>query len=240
MAEKHPYSIYSLGDRALTIDFGNRIDLTIHEEVMARYQDWTSNPIPGALELVPAYSSITVFYQVPAPVKISEGQTVFEWIKANIEDRMKQEAGHFRKEKQGHRIPVCYDPVLVPELIQHARTCGISPEELIALHTAKIYTVYMLGFLPGFPYMGEVDKKIVLPRKSSPVPVPAGAVGIAGKQTGIYPFHSQGGWFLIGQTPIQMFDANSDDPTFLKAGDQVTFFPISLSEYRAWKEDADK
>ncbi|HRG93456.1 MAG TPA: 5-oxoprolinase subunit PxpB [Chitinophagaceae bacterium] len=240
MAEKHPYSIYSLGDRALTIDFGNRIDLAIHEEVMARYLDWTSNPIPGALELVPAYSSITVFYQVPAPVKISEGQTVFEWIKANIEDRMKQEAGHFRKEKQGHRIPVCYDPVLVPELIQHARTCGISPEELIALHTAKIYTVYMLGFLPGFPYMGEVNEKIALPRKASPVQVPAGAVGIAGKQTGIYPFHSQGGWCLIGQTPIQMFDANSDDPTFLKAGDQVTFFPISLSEYRAWKEDADK
>jgi inhibitor of KinA len=77
MAEKHPYSIYSLGDRALTIDFGNRIDLAIHEEVMARYLDWTTNPIPGALELVPAYSSITVFYQVPAPVKISEGQTVF-------------------------------------------------------------------------------------------------------------------------------------------------------------------
>lgn len=240
MAEKLPYSIYSLGDRALTIDFGNRIDLDIHEELMARYQDWTTNPIPGVLELVPAYSSITVFYQVPAPVKISEGQTVFEWIKANIEDRMKQEAGHFRKEKQGHRIPVCYDPVLVPELIQHARTCGISPEELIALHTAKIYTVYMLGFLPGFPYMGEVDEKIVLPRKSSPVPVPAGAVGIAGKQTGIYPFHSQGGWCLIGQTPIQMFDAKSDNPTFLKAGDQVKFFPISLSEYRARKEDADK
>lgn len=240
MAEKLPYSIYSLGDRALTIDFGNRIDLDIHEEVMARYQDWTTNPIPGALELVPAYSSITVYYQVPAPVTISTGQTVFEWMKTNIEDRMMQESGHYSKQKQLHRIPVCYDPVLVPELVQHASHCGISPEELIALHTAKIYTVYMLGFLPGFPYMGEVNKKIALPRKASPVPVPAGAVGIAGKQTGIYPLHSQGGWCLIGQTPIQLFNANLANPTFLKAGDQVEFFPISLTEYRAWKEDAGK
>jgi inhibitor of KinA len=240
MAEKLPYLIYSLGDRALTIDFGNRIDLAIHEEVMARYHDWTTNPIQGALELVPAYSSITVYYQVPAPVIISTGQTVFEWMKTNIENRMKQGIGHYRKEKQLHRIPVCYDPVLVPELIQHARTCGISPEELIALHTAKIYTVYMLGFLPGFPYMGEVNEKIALPRKASPVQVPAGAVGIAGKQTGIYPLHSQGGWCLIGQTPIQLFNANLETPVFLKAGDQVAFYPISLPEYLAWKEDAGK
>lgn len=240
MAEKLPYSIYSLGDRALTIDFGNRIDLAIHEEVMARYQDWTSNPISGALELVPAYSSITVYYQVPGPVTIPGGQTVFEWMKTNIEDRMNQEAGHYRKEKQLHRIPVCYDPVLVPELIQHADSCGIRPDKLIALHTEKIYNVYMLGFLPGFPYMGEVNEKIALPRKASPVPVPAGAVGIAGKQTGIYPLHSQGGWCLIGQTPIQMFDANLDNPTFLKAGDQVEFYPISITEYRAWKEGAGK
>ena len=232
--------IFPLGDQALTIDFGNRIDLAIHEEVLARYQDWKANPIPGALELVPAYSSITVYYQVPAPVKIPAGQTIFEWMKASIEERMKQGIGQYASEKKLHRIPVCYDPALVPELIQHAHYCRLQPEALVALHTEKIYNIYMLGFLPGFPYMGEVDEQIALPRKASPVPVPAGAVGIAGRQTGIYPLSSQGGWSLIGQTPVKLFDTSLDTPTFLKAGDQVQFYSISLSEYKAWKEDADQ
>lgn len=238
MAETLPYLIFPLGDQALTIDFDNRIDLAIHEEVMTRYQDWNANPIPGVLELVPAYSSITVYYQVPAPVRIPVGQTVFEWMKARIEQRMKIPARPSVAEKKLHRIPVCYDPVLIPELIHHAHYCQLQPEEMVALHTARIYTIYMLGFLPGFPYMGEVDDQIALPRKVSPVPVPAGAVGIAGRQTGIYPLSSQGGWTLIGQTPVKLFDTSLDTPTFLKAGDQVQFYSISLKEYRAWKEGA--
>lgn len=238
MAELLPYNIFPLGDQALTIDFGNRIDLSVHEEVMDRYHDWSTNPIPGASELVPAYSSITIYYQLPAPVKIPAGQTVFEWMKAAVEQRMKKGISQYMGEKKLHRIPVCYDPVLIPELIHHAHYCQLPPEELVALHTARIYTIYMLGFLPGFPYMGEVDDQIALPRKASPVPVPAGAVGIAGKQTGIYPLSSQGGWSLIGQTPIKLFDSGLETPTFLKAGDQVQFYSISLKEYRAWKEGA--
>jgi len=240
MAATVPYQIFPLGDQALTIDFGNRIDPLIHTEVMARYHDWKANPIPGTLELVPAYSSVTIYYQLPAGVKIPPAQTLFEWMKANVEISMKRSVHWSDTGKQLHRIPVCYDPLLVPELIRHAEHCRLQTETLISLHTERIYTVYMLGFLPGFPYMGEVNEKIALPRKPAPVPVPAGAVGIAGKQTGIYPLRSQGGWCLIGITPLQLFDTSKEMPALFQPGDQVQFYSISLPEYRAMKEGAGK
>lgn len=225
------YHIFPLGDTAITIDFGNRIDEQVNEEVIRIFNNWKQYPLEGVVEIVPAYSSLTVYYD---PVKIMRHPAhapAFEWIKQQVHQRLQQslpasEAGH-----QTIRIPVCYDKELAPDLLAFAATKKITTDELISLHTTNMYRVYMLGFLPGFSYMGEVDEKIAAPRKSQPVHVAAGSVGIAGRQTGIYPMESPGGWQIIGRTPLQLFDSDKEQPTLLKMGDHVQFYSISIQEY---------
>jgi inhibitor of KinA len=129
-------------------------------------------------------------------------------------------------------IPVCYDAVLHNNLVDITKVTGLSAAEIIQLHSSRNYYVYMLGFLPGFAYMGEVDERIALPRKPNPVNVTAGSVAIAGKQTGIYPLDSFGGWNVLGHTPVKIFNQFDTEPCFLKAGQEVKFRPIPLKEYR--------
>jgi inhibitor of KinA len=128
-------------------------------------------------------------------------------------------------------IPVCYDPEFGPDLENLAREKNITTEDVIRIHTSKPYRVFMLGFLPGFAYMGEVDERISMSRKNQPVPVAAGSVGIAGKQTGIYPLLSPGGWQIIGRTPVHLFNKEKEQTTLLKAGDRVQFIPVSKNEF---------
>lgn len=130
-------------------------------------------------------------------------------------------------------IPVCYDQALHNDLAAMAQQTNLPVEEIIALHSAATYHIYMLGFLPGFAYMGRVNEQIALPRKAAPVPVKAGAVGIAGTQTGIYPTASPGGWNIVGYTPLQMFDANRKPACLLQPGQQVRFLSISLSDFKS-------
>jgi inhibitor of KinA len=134
------------------------------------------------------------------------------------------------------RIPVCYAEAYAPDLASLAALHGISSEEVIAIHSAARYRVYMIGFLPGFPYMATVDKKIQTPRLAKPrTRVSAGAVGIAGAQTGIYPSDSPGGWQLIGQTPLKLFDVAKDNPVLLQPGDEVQFYPISIEAFKTFR-----
>lgn len=130
-------------------------------------------------------------------------------------------------------IPVCYDPTLHNDLLAMAQQTNLRVEEIVELHSAATYHIYMLGFLPGFAYMGSVDERIALPRKAAPVPVKAGAVGIAGTQTGIYPTASPGGWNIVGYTPLQMFDAIREPACLLQPGQQVRFVPVSLSDFKS-------
>jgi inhibitor of KinA len=130
------------------------------------------------------------------------------------------------------RIPVCYEPEYGPDLDLLAGKKGLTREEVIRLHTADIYRVYMIGFLPGFPYLGKVAPALEIPRKERPVPVVAGGVGIAGNQTGIYPLHSPGGWQIIGRTPLKLFDPCAPVPVSMKVGDWVQFFSITQQEFR--------
>jgi inhibitor of KinA len=130
------------------------------------------------------------------------------------------------------RIPVCYAKTFAPDLEDLALQNKISQEEVIRIHTSATYRVYMIGFLPGFAYMGRVDERIVTPRRSQPrTMVPAGSVGIAGEQTGIYPFASPGGWNIIGQTPVALFDVKRKQPVLLQPGDEVTFYSITEHEF---------
>ena len=137
-----------------------------------------------------------------------------------------------------HKIPVCYDPVFAPDIMLIAEQKGLTPADVIEIHVSKIYRVYMIGFLPGFAYMGSVDSSIATPRLEKPRQlVMAGSVGIAGNQTGIYPLDSPGGWNIIGRTPIKLFDINSRDPCYFNPGDTVQFMPITR---HAFEELIDK
>jgi inhibitor of KinA len=129
------------------------------------------------------------------------------------------------------RIPVCYDALFAPDLGLLAASKGMTSEEVVQLHQSRPYRVYMLGFLPGFAYLGQVADKLAMPRKQQPVEVAAGSIGIAGNQTGIYPMVSPGGWHIIGRTPVTLFDSDKENPTLLKPGDTVQFFSISLDEF---------
>lgn len=226
-----PYRICPLGDSALTIDFGNCIDSDINKEVTARFGILQKQPLPCMKEALPAYSSLTIYYDVAAAGKNTDGLTAFEWMKKN--------AGQFLAEpvitgndKPGIiKIPVCYENEFATDMQQLISARDITAEELVQIHTTALYRVYMLGFLPGFAYMGKVDEKIAMPRKPQPVSTKAGSVGIAGMQTGIYPADSPGGWQIIGRTPLKLFDTTKESPALLKAGDQVQFYQITIDEF---------
>ncbi|HEV7780340.1 MAG TPA: 5-oxoprolinase subunit PxpB [Chitinophagaceae bacterium] len=227
-----PYRIFSLGDSAITIDFGNSIDEAINREVIARFHEFTQQPLPGMIEAVPAYSSLTLYYDLfLLKKKLPAGLLVSDWIKENLEQRLSNPVKDHTREERLVRLPVCYEKEFAPDLQSLALSKNIPVEELVSLHTGKNYKVYMLGFLPGFPYMGEVDERIAMPRKPQPVTVAAGSVGIAGKQTGIYPLVSPGGWQIIGRTPVKLFDSEGERSTLLQTGDTVQFYSISRDEF---------
>jgi len=231
-----PYTMYPLGDQALTIELGNKIEEPTNEQVMRVFQHLQKNPIPFVSDIIPAYSSITVVYQTAAIRKAYPGQSAFNRIKEELNLRLQHtDKGDFK-----HRlieIPVCYETGLGPDLAELAAHAGLSTAEVIQKHTANIYRVYMIGFLPGFAYLASVDPAIRMPRKLQPRPlVPAGSVGIAGEQTGIYPLNSPGGWQIIGQTPLPMLDVSQESPCLLQPGDQVRFRSISLEEFDQLKK----
>lgn len=229
---KLPYSIFSLGDAAITIDFGNMIDQTINHQVISRFHQLRENPFLGIIDIVPAYSSITIHYDIAKIRHLNSGtETAFETVEKLLEEKMMQSVPERTIEKRLIKIPVCYETEYAPDLLQFLSAKNMSREEFVALHTQKTYNVFMIGFLPGFAYMGEVDEKIAMPRKPQPNIVAAGSVGIAGKQTGIYPLISPGGWHIIGRTPLKLFDANREEPILLKAEDSVQFYSISKVEY---------
>ena len=228
------YSFFPLGDSALVLDFGNIIDTAVNNYVLHLFNHFKTKKIPGLLDIVPAYSSLSFHYNVFAVRQsASTNHTAFEIIKQTIEKELGQ---NFLKETIPQRkisIPVCYSSDFAPDIEFIALEKNISLEKIIQLHTEQVYTIYMIGFLPGFPYMGEVHESIAVPRKNEPrASVPAGSVGITGKQTGIYPLESPGGWQIIGRTPLKIFDKEKNDPVLLQPGDEIRFYPISEDEYK--------
>lgn len=176
------------------------------------------------VECIPAYASLTVVYK----------NTTFE----DLVKVLKSSYQNIKKDiavvnNNTWHIPVCYHHSLGFDLHVYAQKIKLSVEETINIHTSKLYTIYCLGFLPGFLYLGELDERLHLPRKSKPLlKVPKGSVGIGGKQTGIYPQESPGGWHIIGNCPVNLFDVETEPPSPFKPGDQIQFYPISLSDYQ--------
>lgn len=232
MEQLPAYKIFPLGDAGLIIDFGNVIDESINKLVHAVFDELLKDRIPGVIETVPAYSSLTIYYDVLFIRKtISGKETAFEWMAGKVKEYLSKDRIKIEEIGAYIRIPVCYETQYGPDLNFVALQNKISVEEIIHCHLSTTYRVYMLGFLPGFAYMGMVDEKISTPRKQFPAPVEAGSIGIAGRQTGIYPLNSPGGWQIIGRTPLQLFDKEKNDPTLFKTGDTVEFYSITKDEF---------
>jgi len=230
------YKISSLGDTALIIDFGNIIDESINKVVHSLFYQLQNDPIPGMIEAVPAYSSLTIYYDVLfIRNKLNKQTTAFEWVSEGLKKYISKENIETGDPQLLIKIPVCYENEYASDLSFIASQNDISAEEVIYLHTAATYHVYMLGFLPGFAYMGMVDEKISSSRKQKPVFVEAGSIGIAGLQTGIYPFRSQGGWQIIGRTPVELFDKEKINPVLFKPGDKIQFYSITKNEFEDLK-----
>lgn len=246
------YKISSLGDSAVIIDFGNVIDETISKKVIALFHHFQKFPFEGMTEVAPAYSSLSVFYDVVQIRKRAKTTSALDWVMQELEKILSNDIPITETNPQTIRIPVYYNSTLFPDLELMAAAYNISKEEIIQLHTSQVYRVYMLGFLPGFAYMGVVDDRIAFPRKLQPVPVEAGSVGIAGKQTGIYPLPSPGGWQVIGHTPVKMFvlknslreveksemlqqKSSEGYSGYLQPGDYVQFYQIGKDEFEYLK-----
>lgn len=224
----HPY-----GDSAMLINFEQKIDEAINIRVIALHHALKAAAIPEVLFYIPAYCSLTAGFD---PERISYDE-LREKIEEIVQSFSFDPTG--RKSRTLH-IPVCYDDTFALDMGEVMRETGLSKKEIIELHTSAEFRVYMLGFIPGFPYLGKLPKPLHCSRKSSPrLKVPANSVGIAGAQTGIYPSEAPGGWKIIGKTPLPMntFNDNKKHPFMCRAGDRIKFRPIPLVTYQ-YIEDA--
>lgn len=212
------------GDRAVTVNFGNEINMQTNGRVTAFTAAAERAEIPGAVEYIPAFCSVTVIYD---PLKTSQKELI------RALKRLRKSAGGARDFKPVlYKIPVCYDGEFAPDMESVEQITGLGKEEIINIHTGRDYPIYMLGFLPGFAYLGGMDERIAVPRLETPrVKIPRGSVGIGGNQTGIYPSDSPGGWRLIGKTPVRVYDAGKDSPILYRAGDRIRFYRISQEEF---------
>lgn len=197
------------------------------------------HPFYGMRDVVSAYHSVTVYYD---PLRIRMNQrgrrTISEHVREQLTEILENIDEHRLPPPRRIDIPVCYGEPYGPDLTEVAEHSGLQPEEVIRIHSSVEYTVYMVGFAPGFPYLGGMDERIAMPRKATPrLRIPAGSVAIAGGQTGIYPLETPGGWNVIGRTPVRLFDWRKDSPTLLKAGDIVCFRPITQAEYLRMEEE---
>jgi inhibitor of KinA len=226
------YAIYSLGDQAVTLTFGEEINDAHHRRVLRLEHALRGNQLPGLKDIVIAYSSITIYYDASVVQRHVGSDSAFAYWKTVLEEAVSNEKPISYNEPALVRIPVCYEKAYAPDMEHVCETLRLTADEVVGLHTRKIYTVYMIGFLPGFPYMGTVDERLRISRRDKPRQrIAAGSVGLAGIQTGIYPMDSPGGWQIIGRTPVVMFDRHAQIPAFLSPGDRIQFFSISSGEY---------
>lgn len=212
------------GDSSLAIVFGNSIHEEISRQIRAIDQSIHNARNPGILETVPTYCTLMVHYD-PEILPYRDA-------KAFLEKILSQGADAYQEQDMIIEIPVCYGGTFGEDLSYVAAYHNMTEQQVIDIHTQQEYRIYMLGFTPGFAYMGGMDEAIATPRLKTPrIKIPAGSVGIAGSQTGIYPLDSPGGWQLIGRTPVKLYDPRREHPILLEAGMQVKFVPISEPEY---------
>lgn len=218
------YRIVPAGDSALIVEFEERIDPVVNARTIACAEAVRRAAVAGVRDVVPTYRSVAVYFD---PLRTDSDLLM---------ERIAHEAEHASSAAEitsaPVRIPVCYGGEFGPDLAAVATFAHITEAEVVRLHSSATYRVFMLGFVPGFAYLGLVDERIAMPRRSTPrVRVPAGSVGIAGVQTGVYPAETPGGWQIVGRTPLKPFDPRRREPFLMKAGDGVQFYPIDRPEF---------
>lgn len=222
---------YLMGDRGLLLEFGDEISREINEKVRRMALAVQAEAIEGIIETVPTYRSLLIIYN-PVILPIED-----------LKERLKRMEKGLQQtplpEPKLTRIPVVYGGNYGPDLEEVAKYLHASPEEVVQLHCSKPYLIYMIGFMPGYPYMGELPQTLVTPRLKTPrLLVPKGSVAIAQRQTGIYSMESPGGWQILGRTPVELFHPEKDPPALLQMGDFVQFYQISEKEFHNWNSQS--
>ncbi len=221
------------GDQALLVEVGDGIRPEVNRRVRHLFLAIQDDRIPGVVDLIPAYRSLLVCYD---PLRVSMADLL-----ARI-SRLEQTLGDISlPPPRLVSVPTVYGGEYGPDLPHVAAHNGLSPEQAVAIHTSADYLVYMMGFSPGFTYLGGMSERIATPRLKTPrTSIPAGSVGIAQTQTGIYPVASPGGWQLIGRTPVRLFDATREPPTLVEPGDFIRFMAVSEEEYRQIEQHVEE
>lgn len=224
-----PKRIFPLGENAVTIEFGNEISEPLNDAAMNLAAYFDKNHFPGFVEAVPAIASVTIFYKLPeVRGNLADNSTAFEFVKHLVENAFTDASSIPFASSRVVEVPISFRDEHALDLHVIAEISELSADRVIEIFLSKTYRVYMLGFLPGFAYMGIVDERIAVPRKTSPrLIVPKGSVGIAGQQTGIYPNESPGGWQIIGQTDLELITSDEASPCLFHPGDTVCFVDVT-------------
>lgn len=218
------FQLHPMGDRAVIMEFGTDISPTILKKIQNVTKLLEDYHPMWLIEYIPAFTTITILYD---PITLS-----FREVCQQIKELVSSYTDTTTIEQRVVDIPVCYGGEMGPDLEYVAESNDLTCEEVIQIHSSGDYLVYMIGFAPGFPYIGGMSERIATPRKEIPrLEIPERSVGIAGLQTGIYPISTPGGWQLIGRTPIELFIPNEKQPSLLRAGDKINFIPITGKEY---------
>lgn len=222
------------GEQGMVVDFGNEISVEINERVQRLAKVLTALNIVGVTEIVPTYRSVMLYFD---PIFIARSEMA-----AIIEQCLLQSSGAVTEKPSKNivRIPVCYGGVFGPDMDYVVRHTGLPEKEVIKIHTSRPYLVYMLGFTPGFPYLGDLPETLVVPRLSKlRTKIPEGSVGIAGSQTGFYTVQSAGGWRVIGRTPIKAFIPEAANPFMLVAGNYIQFEAVTVDDFFTIREEVE-
>jgi KipI family sensor histidine kinase inhibitor len=213
-----------VGDATIVVEFEERIDPAVNARAIATAEAVRAAAIPGVRDVVPAYRSVAVYFD---PLLTDHERLVWR-----LEDAIAKPVHAESVEHARIRVPVCYGGEFGPDLPEIARVTSVSEAEVVEIHSSGTYRVFMLGFMPGFAYMGLVDSRIAVPRRQTPrVRVPRGSVCVAGVQTSVHPVDAPSGWHLIGRTPVRPFDPSRRDPFLMKPADEVQFYPIGRDEF---------
>ena len=225
--------ILTEGDSSLLIVFGEEISPAINAKIASVVRLMREQHIEGIVDVIPAFASLLINYN---PQVLS-----YRTLRERMEALMSLDLDTQEAVKRVYQIPVCYGGKYGPDIQAIADHAGLSVEEVISIHSSCDYLIYMLGFLPGFCYLGGLDQRIHTPRLSNPrLSIPAGSVGIGGSQTGIYPMDSPGGWQLMGMTPVKTYDPKREVPILVNAGEYIRFIPITGDEFLQIKDEVDR
>lgn len=217
--------LLTAGDSSILIEFGREISPDINHRIAATVQLIRAQQIEGITDMIPSFCALLINYD---PRVLTYAQ-----LRGRLEQLLKLEVDAGERKKRVYEIPVCYGGAFGPDLQSIAEHAGLTADEVIRIHSAPDYLIYMLGFLPGFCYLGGLDERIHTPRLANPrLKIPAGSVGIGGSQTGIYPLDSPGGWQLMGMTPVRTYDPERTPAILVEAGEYIHFTPVDEAEYR--------